>query len=122
MRSAPPSRRPFFIANSADIGAWKVDVRFWEAVQATVGRTKVGRLLVCDDFGFNEAAGDSYGGEAARIAGRKEQTRTTLRSVFGVEAEIVPFFLEERHGEGTGGGARLIAETALCIENFLKRP
>ena len=118
---ALPCRRPFFVANSADIGSWKVDARFWESLKAKLREDKVERLLVVDDFGFNEAAGDVYGGEPAKIARRREQTRTTLRQVLGVEAEIIPFSLEEKQKERTEESARLIAETALRIESFLKQ-
>ena len=71
VRSALPCRRPFFIANSADLGSWKVDAAFWETLKAKLRQDKVERLLVVDDFGFNEAAGDTYGGEAAKIAARQ---------------------------------------------------
>jgi hypothetical protein len=115
-----PCRHPFFIANSADIGSWKVDARFWEILKAELRQDMVERLLVVDDFGFNEAAGDAYGGEATKIAARQERTRETLRKVFHVEAEIIPFFLEEEQTGRESQRARLIAETALRIERFLK--
>ncbi len=118
---ALPCRRPFFIANSADIGSWKADAGFWESLKAKLHQVKVERLLVVDDFGFNEAAGDGYGGEPAKIARRREQTLTTLRQVLGVEAEIIPFSLEEKQEERTEERARLIAETALRIESFLEQ-
>ena len=126
VRSAPPCHRPFFIANSADLGAWKVDVAFWETVKAKLRRGEVERLLVVDDFGFNEAAGDTYGGEAAKIAARQERTRETLRKVFQAEAEIVPFFLEKkqtgyeaesaRTDRGNGTPYRKLPGTVLRIE------
>ncbi len=121
VQGALPCRRPFSIANSADIGAWKADVAFWEAVKAKFRQGKVERLLVIDDFGFNEAAGDTYGGEAAKIAARKARTGETLRKVFQVEPEIIPFFLEKKQTGYEAESARLIAETALRIENFLEQ-
>lgn len=120
-RGALPCRRPFYIANSADLGAWKVDVAFWESLKAKLHQDKVERLLVVEDFGFNEAEGDGYGGEAAKIARRREQTRATLQEVFGVELEIIPFFLEKKQTGQEAESARLIAETALRIESFLER-
>jgi hypothetical protein len=119
--TALPCRRPLIIANSADVGSWKVDAGFWKSLKAKLHQDKIRRLLVVEDFGFNEAAGDGYGGEAAKIARRREQTQATLREVFGVEAEIIPFFLEAKQPEDAEEGARLIAETALRIEGFLKR-
>jgi hypothetical protein len=121
VRSAPPYPRPFFIANTADHGAWKADAIFWETLKAKLRQDKVERLLVVDDFGFNEAAGDAYGGDAAKIAARRERTRETLRKVFQVEAEIIPFFLEEEQTGREAQSARLIAETALRIDRFLEQ-
>jgi hypothetical protein len=118
---ALPCRHPFLIANSADLGSWKVDAAFWETVKAKIGQDKLDRLVVVEDFGFNEAAGDGYGGEAAKIARRREQTRATLREVFGVEAEIIPFFLEKKQKGRGAESARLIVETALRIDSFLER-
>jgi hypothetical protein len=118
---AAPNHHAFLIANSADLGAWKADAAFWETLKAKLRQDKVERLLVVDDFGFNEAAGDAYRGEQTRIAARKERTREMLRKVFQVEAEIIPFFLEEKQTGREAQRARLIAETALCIESFLKR-
>jgi hypothetical protein len=118
---ALPCRRPFLIANSADIGFWKGDAGFWKSLKAALHQDKVTRLLVIDDFGFNEAAGDGYGGEAAKIARRREQTRASLREVFGVEAEIILFSLAAKEEDHPEGRARLIAETALRIESFLER-
>ena len=116
-----PCRRPFFVANSADLGTWKADLVFWETVKTKLRQDKAERLVVVDDFGFNEAAGDSYGGEPAKIAVRKERTRETLRQVFQVEAEIIPFFLERERTGYEAESARLIAETAFRVERFLKR-
>ncbi len=81
---------------------------------------KITRLLVIDDFGFNEEAGDRYGGEPAKIAGRQEKTRASLREVFQVEAEIIPFFLEGENGYHDVAFTRLIAETACRIDRFLE--
>lgn len=121
-RTFPRSNRhPFFIANSADVGCWKINTGFWESLKAKLCQDTVKRLLVVDDFGFNEAAGDAYGGEAAKIAGRREQTRATLREVFRVEAEIISFFLEEGQKERAEDYAHLIAETAIRIDRFLER-
>jgi hypothetical protein len=121
-RAFPRSgRHPFLIANSADVGCWKVDTGFWESLKAILCQDTVKRLLVVDDFGFNEAAGDAYGGEVAKIAGRREQTRATLREVFRVEAEIIPFFLEEGQKERTVDHTHLIAQTALRIDRFLEQ-
>jgi hypothetical protein len=122
VRSAPPPcHRPFFIANSADFGAWKADAAFWETLKMKLRQGRVKRLLVVDDFGFNEAAGDTYGGEVAKITARKKRTRETLQKVFQVEAEIIPFFLEKKQTGREAESARVIAETALRIDRFLEQ-
>jgi hypothetical protein len=121
IRTAQQRHRPFFIANSADIGSWKADTGFWETLKAQVPTDMVKRLLVIDDFGFNEAVGDGYGGEPAKIAGRREKTRATLCKVIPVEAEIVSFFLEGENRYREEDRARLIAETALRIDRFLEQ-
>ncbi len=113
-----PVRRPVIVANSADLGSWKTDRAFWEALRARLPAERVRRLLLVDDFGANETAGDGYGGEPARIAARQEQTRATLRKVFRANVEIIPFALAEDQA-GEDRGERLIAETALKVERFL---
>ncbi|MHB8771627.1 MAG: hypothetical protein ACYC7J_11550 [Syntrophales bacterium] len=113
-----PARRPIIVANSADLGSWKTDPAFWEALRAKCPGERVRRLLVVDDFGFNEAAGDGYGAEPAKTAARQEQTRVTLRRVFQVEAEIIPFPLAEGQAD-EDGGAQLIADTVDRVEGFL---
>jgi hypothetical protein len=54
---------PFVIANSADIGFWKADRRFWDTLLRNPLPGKVRSLLIIDDFGFNEERGDLYGGD-----------------------------------------------------------
>jgi hypothetical protein len=121
-RTSPrPSRNPFFIANSADIGSWKVDIGFWEALKAQVPPDAVKRILLIDDFGFNEAVGDGYGGEPAKIAGRREKTWAALHKVIPVEAEIVSFFLEGEKWDREEECMRLIAETTLRVDRFLEQ-
>jgi hypothetical protein len=122
-RGTPPCsyRNPFIIANSADIGSWKVDIGFWEALKDQVSPATVKRLLVVDDFGFNEAVGDGYGGEPAKIAGRRAKTRETLRKVIPLKAEVVSFFLAGENRYREEDRRRLIAETALSIDRFLER-
>ena len=57
-------RFQFVIANSADLGVWKADRRFWEILKSRLPLAAVRRILLIDDFGFNEEPGDSYGGRA----------------------------------------------------------
>jgi len=104
---------PVFIANSADLGLWKADRRFWKIVKSHLTPEGLRRLLLIDDFGFNEEAGDSYG-ERAKVAARREKTESVLREVFRTEVDAVPFFSA---GEDL---TRLIAEASARIDSFLK--
>lgn len=123
--SIRPDRRPaaggenrFFVANSADLGVWKADRRFWEIVKAALPGPPSGGLLVLDDFGFNEAAGDRYA-LGTGVAARQVETLAVLREVFGVPVEIFPFFLPEREAEHDAAVRRLIGAATERIERFL---
>lgn len=120
IRTEPPYRHPFLVANSADIGTWKEESRFWKIVKEQRFPAKITKLLVIDDFGFNEEAGDRYGGGPAKIARRQEKTRASLLEVFQVKAEIIPFFIEGEQRYDDEAYAHLITETALHIDRFLQ--
>ena len=107
---------PFFVANSADIGFWKADRRFWEVLKSRFSLETVRSVLIIDDFGFNEEQGDSYG-EWARIGARQEKTFTVLGEVFQAGVEVIPFFLKGREREDAP--ALRIAETGGRIGRFL---
>ena len=115
-----PSASKFFVANSADLGVWKADRRFWEILKSRLPLAAVRRILLIDDFGFNEEAGDSYGGRA-KVLARQEKTIANLGETFQAAVEVAPFYLP---GEAEGceeAGAGLIAETAARIDGFLER-
>ena len=106
----------FSVANSADIGFWKADRRFWEVLKSRFSLGAVRSVLIIDDFGFNEEQGDSYG-EWARIEGRQEKTFTILGEVFQAGVEVIPFFLKGREREDAP--SLRIAETGGRIGQFL---
>jgi hypothetical protein len=106
----------FYVANSADIGFWKADRRFWEVLKSRFSLETVRSVLIIDDFGFNEEQGDSYG-EWARIEARQEKTFTILGDVFQAGVEVIPFFLKGREREDAP--ALRIAETGGRIGQFL---
>jgi hypothetical protein len=106
----------FSVANSADIGFWKADRRFWEVLKSRFSLETVRSVLIIDDFGFNEDQGDSYG-EWARIEARQEKTFTVLGEVFQAGVEVIPFFLKDREREDAP--ALRIAETGGRIGQFL---
>lgn len=117
--SFPPVSE-IFVANSADIGVWKADRRFWEILKSQLPLTSVRRILLIDDFGFNEESGDSYSVQA-KILARQEKTIANLRETFPAVVEVAPFYLPGEAGGCEEAGARLIAETATRIDEFLKR-
>jgi hypothetical protein len=109
---------PFFVANSADLGVWKADRRFWEILQARLPLKAVRRILLIDDFGLNEQAGDDYGGQA-KASAREEKTRGILQTVFQTSVEVIPFYLEGKQRDREKECSRLIAETGARIDRFL---
>ena len=106
----------FSVANSADIGFWKADRRFWEALKSRFSLETVRSVLIIDDFGFNEDQGDRYG-EWARIEARQKKTFTVLGEVFQAGVEVIPFFLKD--SERKDAPALRIAETGGRIGRFL---
>lgn len=110
----------FFVATSADLGIWKADRRFWEILKSRLPLAAVRRILLIDDFGSNEASEDLYGGQAKAIA-RQKKTIATLEVTFRVPVEAVLFCLSGEADECREATARLIAETAARIDDFLGR-
>ena len=110
----------FFIANSADLGVWKSDRRFWEILKSQLPLAGVRRILLIDDFGFNEESGDSYSGRA-KVLARQEKTIANLGETFQAVVEVAPFYLPGEAGGCEEARARLIAETAARIDGFLER-
>ena len=117
--SPSPSASGFFVANSADLGVWKADRRFWEILRSRLPLAAVRRILLIDDFGINEEAGDSYGAQA-KVLARQEKTIVNLKETFQAMVEVAPFYLPGEDRESEEAGARLIAETAALIDEFLE--
>jgi len=109
----------FFVANSADLGIWKADRRFWEILRSCLPLAAVRRILLIDDFGVNEEAGDSYGARA-KVLARQEKTIANLRETFRAVVGVAPFYLPGEDRQSEEAGARLIAETAVLIDEFLE--
>jgi hypothetical protein len=119
----PPPSFPearFFVANSADLGVGKEARRFWEILSTQLPLASLWRILLIDDFGFNEAPGDSYGGRAKALA-RREKTVASLGETFHAVLEVVPFDLPGEDWECENAGAALIGKTAASIDAFLAR-
>jgi hypothetical protein len=107
-----------FIANSADIGFWKADRRFWETVRLQLAITAIRSVLLIDDFGFNEEQGDSYG-KRARVEARQKETAESLQEIFQTSLTVIPFFLKSGDRDRNEAGAERIAETVRRIDRFL---
>lgn len=105
----------FVVANSADIGAHKVDPGFWEMVRNILKLNVIKSILIIDDFGFNEEAGDSYAYHQ-KVDNRKRNTIDLLEKVFSVPVYAIPFVLT-RKDEKTCGA--LISQVSLEIERWL---
>jgi len=116
---AAESRSCFFIANSADLGYHKDEEEFWVRVREQAGWTPGDRLLLVDDFGANEVAGDHYGQEA-RVAVRRQRTTELLTKVFDGRVEIVPFILSGDESSRNGEVCLLIGRIADKIREFLR--
>lgn len=82
-----------FIANSADLGAWKKDPSFWAQVNQKLPFQAFQRLLLIDDFGFNEHQGDPYA-DRKRVEQRRDSILRCLQSHGASRIDIFPFFLE----------------------------
>ena len=117
--SFPTAPFPFSVANSADIGFWKADRRFWEVLKSQFSLEEVRSVLIIDDFGFNEDQGDCYG-DGAGIEARQKKTFTVLGEVFQTGIESIPFFLRGREREESP--ALRIAEIGVRIGRFLNPP
>ena len=105
----------FVVANSADTGVHKVDPGFWEMVRSILKLDAIQSILIIDDFGFNEEAGDSYA-DHQKVDNRKRNTIDLLERVFNVPVYAVPFVLTGK-GEKTCGD--LISQASLEIEQYL---
>ncbi len=106
------------VANSADLVAHKDSPSFWQPLKSGLGLHELKDILLVDDFGYNEQAGDAYG-ERKRVQQREDKTAQLLREVFSVEPRIFRFFLER--GKGGQGYANLMRRVALLMDQFLDR-
>ncbi|MCX7788042.1 MAG: hypothetical protein N2442_10130 [Spirochaetes bacterium] len=82
-----------FIANSADLGAWKKDPAFWEQVNRKLPFAAFHRILLIDDFGYNEHRGDPYG-DRKRVEQRRDSILHCLNSYSSTKVEVFPFLLK----------------------------
>ncbi|MEA2013712.1 MAG: hypothetical protein U9N38_00140 [Thermodesulfobacteriota bacterium] len=112
--STVPSK--FIVANSADMGVHKADQGFWEMLKDALSLHIVRDILIVDDFGINEEAGNSYA-EHQKVEDRKRKTIDLLKRVFNVPVCAIQFVLAGKDEKTRGD---LISQTALEIEQWLK--
>jgi hypothetical protein len=72
------------VANSADLGCHKSDIEFWKTLKSDLKPGKLRRILMIDDFGFNEQEADDYG-SLQKVKDRKSETVEHLKDVFSKE-------------------------------------
>jgi len=108
------------VANSADLGAHKNSPPFWQLLKSGLELQDLQHILLIDDFGYNEQAGDAYG-EKERVEMRQEQTTRLLRNVFSADLHIFPFFLERDTDTATQAYENLMIQAARVIDRFLWR-
>lgn len=82
----------FVVANSADLGVHKDNRRFWEVLKSNLKMDTIRRILLIDDFGYNESSGSRYSRVDA-IMVRKQNIVSILEEVFLVPVETYPFIL-----------------------------
>ncbi|HPJ96915.1 MAG TPA: hypothetical protein PK022_06360 [Syntrophales bacterium] len=91
--AGPESGTPFIIANSADLGCHKADIRYWQRIRRILDPNGQSRILLVDDFGGNEDSDDPYG-DPARVKSRQLETTRVLRKVFPGQVGIYPFIVD----------------------------
>ncbi len=91
------SERNVYIANSADLGYRKDQEGFWRRLRQEIGDAAGCEVLLIDDFGGNEAAGDDYGRQE-KVAERQRQTAAILARIFHGRVTILPFVLPDTEG------------------------
>jgi len=102
------------VANSAEVGFWKADRRFWEQLRLRLPE-RFRAVVIVDDFGFNEADANGYG-RPALVRERRLQTRTLTRDVFGTAAATISFFLPRDEDRRKNSKNRKIRDTARRIQ------
>jgi len=106
------------VANSADLGAHKNSPLFWQFLKSGLELQDLRDILLIDDFGYNEEAGDAYG-EKERVEMRQAKTTRLLRDVFSANLHIFRFFLKRK--TDTRAYENLMIQAGLFVDRFLER-
>jgi hypothetical protein len=116
---AAPGSTSVIVANSADIGFHKDNLRFWEILRNGLYMDGVRHVLLTDDFGCNEQKGDSYSAPE-KVEQRKNNTIRLLQEVFSAEVQAIPFIIEANEDEKAFSD--LITNTSAIIDRYLAAP
>ena len=116
---AAPGSTAVIVANSADLGFHKDDLRFWEILKNGLYMGGVRHVLLIDDFGCNEQKGNSYS-TPEKVEQRKRDTVRLLQEVFSAEVQAIPFIVEDNKNEKAFSD--LITKTSAIIDRYLAIP
>lgn len=83
------SKHSIFLANSADLGAWKSTPRYWEQVRQGLPVPPT-HVWIVDDYGANERAEDPY---SQAVQQRQHQTLMAIEETWRVPVESFLFGL-----------------------------
>ncbi|MFQ3621441.1 MAG: hypothetical protein SNJ78_10930, partial [Spirochaetales bacterium] len=93
------SQKIVWIANSADLGAFKAEERFWQQVNRYLPLLSFQKVWVIDDFGYNESKHDPYA-DPEKVRKRTEALQNIVSSLRGNSPEsinLLPFFLRSSY-------------------------
>lgn len=106
----PPGRTAFRVANSADIGSLKADVRFWAALKKTCLPMPLNKIIMVDDFGSNEQDQSGYA-DTGRIEARLAATCQVVGRTFGREPQVVHYLAGEDPGSTIAATIETVRKT-----------
>lgn len=113
-----PQVASFIVANSADIGFHKVDPRFWQSLKTDLRLDVIHRILIIDDFGYNEQDADDYSNRQ-KVDARMKETVMTLETVFSAAIDVFPVMIGTYASGRDGRLENLIEDAAAAIERHL---
>ncbi len=114
-----PGSTAVIVANSADLGFHKDNLRFWEILKQGLHMGGVRHILLIDDFGGNEENGSSYSAPE-KVERRKRDTARLLQEIFSAEVQAIPFIIRDNNNEKAF--SELIANTGVIIDRYLAAP
>lgn len=109
-----PAQLPFIVANSADLGFWKADRRFWDILRHRLA-VNLQSIVVVDDFGANEADANGYG-KPDVVYERREKTEKVIEEAFQTSVISIPFVMDRNEQEGYLTESAKIREVTGLIE------